>query len=76
MVLLSEASKQVILLEFTFPLEEGIEEANEMKRATYTELVEQCRSNGWRAMCEPIEVGNRGFAGKSLCRVYYMLGIT
>lgn len=65
-VLISEASEQVILLELTVPWEDCIEEASERKRAKYTELVEECRSNGWRARCEPIEVGCRGFIGQSL----------
>ncbi|KAK0141753.1 hypothetical protein N1851_020577 [Merluccius polli] len=44
MVLLSEASKQVILLELAIPWEDRIEEANQKKRVKYAELVEQCRS--------------------------------
>ena len=75
-MLISETSKQVLLLELTVPWEDCIEEANERKRAKYTELVEKCRNNGWRARCEPIEVGCRGFVGQSLCRAYNMLGIT
>lgn len=42
MVLISEASKQVIILELTVPWEDCIEEAKERKRETYTELVEEC----------------------------------
>jgi len=42
----------------------------------YAELVEECRSNGWRARCKPIEVGCRVFTGQSLCRAYTRLGIT
>jgi len=60
-VLISEASKQIVLLELTVPWEDRIEEANERERAKYAEPVEECRSNGWRARCEPIEVGCRGF---------------
>ena len=76
LVLTSASSKQVVLLELTVPWEDRIEEANERKRAKYQELVEECRRNGWQARCEPFEVGCRGFAGQSLCRVYNMLGIT
>ncbi|XP_067284127.1 uncharacterized protein [Pseudorasbora parva] len=75
MLLISETSKQIVLLELTVPWEDRIEEANERKRAKYAELVEECRNNGWRARCEPIEVGCRGFAGQSLCRAYNILGI-
>jgi len=54
LVLISEASKQIILLYLTVPFEDCIEETNEMKRAQYAELVEECPSNGWRARYEPI----------------------
>lgn len=70
MVLFSETSKQIILLELTVPWEDRIEEANEKRRAKYTGLVEDYRSNRWRTRCEPIEVGCRGFVGRSLCRAY------
>ena len=76
MVLISEASKKVVLLEVTVPLEDHIEEANERKRAKYAELLEECRSNGWQARCEPIEVRWRGFISQCLCRAYNMQSIT
>ncbi|XP_075313231.1 uncharacterized protein LOC142373743 [Odontesthes bonariensis] len=75
-VLQSESSKQVIMLELTVPWEERMEEASGRKREKYAELVEDCRNRGWRARCLPIEIGGRGFAGKSLCRAYSLLGIT
>ncbi|KAK7913726.1 hypothetical protein WMY93_013937 [Mugilogobius chulae] len=66
MVLLSETTRQVLLLELTVPWEDRIEEAFERKRAKYRELVNQCRSQGWQARCNPIEVGCRGFAGQGV----------
>jgi len=39
MVLISEASKQIILPELPVPWEDHIEEANERKTAKYAELV-------------------------------------
>ncbi|XP_054628013.1 uncharacterized protein LOC129179159 [Dunckerocampus dactyliophorus] len=75
-VLASVSSRQVLLLELTVPWEDCIEEANERKRSKYQELVEQCLRAGWKARCEPIEVGCRGFAGRSLCKVFTLLGIT
>lgn len=68
-IAISEASRQLIILEITVPWEERIEEANERKRAKYQELVEECRERGWRTFYEPIEIGCRGFAGRSLCKV-------
>ena len=75
MVLMSGATKQVVLLELTVPWEDRMEEAQERKRAKYAELVAECRRNGWKARCEPIEVGSRGFAGQSVYRVLRLLGI-
>ena len=75
-VLVSETSKQVIMLELTVRWEERMEQARERKREKYAELVEESRNRGWRARCLPIEVGGRGFAGKSLCKAYSLLGIT
>eukprot|EP00066_Takifugu_rubripes_P027132 XP_011616398.1 PREDICTED: uncharacterized protein LOC105418502 [Takifugu rubripes] len=76
MIITSEASKHLIMLELIVPWEERIEEANERKRAKYQELVEECRGRGWRTFYEPIEVGCRGFAGRSLCKAFGRLGIT
>lgn len=75
-VLTSATSKQVLLKELTVPREERIKEVNERKQSRYQELVKECRRTGWKARCEPIEVGHRYFAGRLLCKVYTLLGIT
>ncbi len=46
------------------------------ERPKYQELIETCQGRDWRSRCEPIEVGCRGFAGCSLCKLYRLLGIT
>lgn len=43
MVLISEASKQIIHV--TVPLEDCIKQANDRKRAKHTDLVTKCPSN-------------------------------
>lgn len=65
----------MIILELTVPWEEEIEEASERKWAKYQELMGECRERSWRTFYEPIEVGCRGFAGRSLCKVLGRLGI-
>ncbi|XP_075315189.1 uncharacterized protein LOC142375145 [Odontesthes bonariensis] len=75
MVLVSETTRQVVLLELTVPWEDRIEEAFERKRAKNEELSSECRSRGWRIRCNPIEVGCRGFAGQSLIRALKMPGL-
>lgn len=57
------------------PWEKQTEEANERNCAKYQELVEECRGRGWRTIYEPIEVGCRGFAGRSIFKVLGRLGV-
>ncbi len=47
-ILVSEATRQLILLNLTVLWTERMEEAQERKRAKYQKLVEDCRRNGWR----------------------------
>ena len=47
----------------------------ERKLEKYQELVEQCKFIIWRKACYPIEVGCRGFAGRSSCRILSRLGM-
>ena len=62
-------------MELTVPWEERIEEAFERKKSKYQQLVEECQERGWKAWCLPVEVGCRGFAGRSLWRSLRLLGI-
>lgn len=74
MMITSEASKHLLMLELTVPWAEHIEKANERKCARHQELVEKCRE--WRTFYEPTEVDHRGFAGRSLCKVLGQLATT
>lgn len=65
----------MVLLELTVPWEDRIEEAYERKKAKYADLVTECWSNGWKARCEPVEVGCQGFAGRSVQRTLNLLGM-
>ena len=75
MVLTSELTRQVVLVELTVPWEDRFEEANSRKWAKYEELAAECRKNGWKTRNEPVEVGCRGFVGRSLMRTLALLGI-
>jgi len=75
-VLLSEATKNLVMLELTVPWEDRMEEAFERKEEKYDGLVSDCHNQGWKARCLPVEVGCRGFAAKSLYGAYTALGIT
>ena len=74
-VLSSDSTRQVVLLELTVPWEDRLEEAFERKLSKYTELAEHCQQAGWRVRCLPVEVGCRGFAARSLLRAFSSLGI-
>lgn len=39
------------------------------------ERVVECRSNGWKAYGEPVEVGCRSVAGPSLRRTFKLFGV-
>ncbi|XP_062283087.1 uncharacterized protein LOC133987658 [Scomber scombrus] len=73
-VLVSESTKQAVLLELTVPWEDRLEEAFERKLSKYTGLVSNCQQAGWRARCFPVEVVCRGFAARSLARAFSSLG--
>ena len=75
LVLWSEVTKQVIMLELTVPWEERMEEAHQRKLLKYQQLVDDCVGNGWKARCLPVEVGCRGFAGQSLWQALRLLGL-
>lgn len=71
MIILSDFTTQLIMLDLTVPWEEHMDEAN--KRKSGQELVEDFRGQGWRTRGEPLEVGCRGFAGHSLSKVFMLL---
>ena len=75
-VLWSNKTKQVLMYELTCPWEENIEVAHERKRSKYQELVETCIIKGWWMRCHPIEIGAKGFAGRSLTQTLNQLGIS
>lgn len=63
-VLFSETSQQVVLLETTVPWEERREEAKERQQAKHAGMVkERCRQ-GWRERSVALGVGCRGFAAQ------------
>lgn len=76
MVLMSMASKHVVLLEPTILCEDWMEDEQARKKAKHAALLHAaCARNKGKARCEPIEVDCRGFAGKSLHQVLGLLGI-
>eukprot|EP00064_Thunnus_orientalis_P002837 superscaffoldBa00000219_g2845 len=52
-VLWSTAAKNALLIELTIPWEEGMQAANERKRAKYSDLAVECREAGWTTIIYP-----------------------
>ena len=75
-ILYSDETKQVVLLELTVPWETRIEEAYERKKKSYEELRSDRCNNGWTCWVFPVEVGCRGFPSQSLLNTAKQLGIT
>lgn len=78
MIIVSNSTKQLIILELTVQWGERMDEAHERKRGKYQELVEERKRQGWKTICEHLELGWLGcqrFAGRSLYKVLTRLGI-
>lgn len=76
MIILSEAMKQLTLIELTVPWEDRMEEAFEIKFDKYQGIVEECRNKGWQAYYRPVELGCGGFAACSPFKTYIWLGMS
>ena len=74
-ILFSDETKQVVLIELTVPWETRVEEAYERKKKSYEELRGDCFDNDWTCWCFPVEVGCRGFPSQSLLNTAKHLGI-
>ena len=75
-VLWSNAARVIILIELTVPWESHVAEARERKLTKYSELVEECSTNGWKLFYMPVEAGCRGFIATSVWRMTKLLGIS
>lgn len=68
----STAAKKDLIIKLTVPWEEGTPAAYELK---YSELAVEYREGGWTATIHPVEVGFRGFVGKSTILLLCAAGI-
>jgi hypothetical protein len=76
-VLWSQMSRVVVLIELTCCAEEGIGAANLRKEAKYTELVSEINNtNVWKASLFTLEIGARGLVGLSTHKIFVRLGFT
>ena len=75
MVLLSENTKRVGIVELTVPSEERVELSGELKREKYEDLRREGERRGWRVRLWTVEVGCRGFPAASMAAFLKDLGI-
>ena len=66
LLLWTVGSKTVLLAELTVPSESNMKWAYERKMVRYADLKSQCQDRGWTCHVYPVEVGCRGFAGRSV----------
>ena len=75
MLLMSESTKRVGVIELTVPGEERLEVSGELKKAKYAPLQEQGKVNGWRVHVWTVEVGCKGFSAASMASFLKDIGI-
>ncbi|KAL6484312.1 hypothetical protein MHYP_G00063570 [Metynnis hypsauchen] len=75
LVLWSPSLRKVYMVELTVPWEDSMEEAYERKHLRYSELAAEARHQGWNTEVRPVEVGCRGFVGKSATKLLRDMGI-
>ena len=66
MLLVSNSTKQMGIVELTVPSEERIEIAGELKRQKYDKIALDGKKNGWNIRIWAIEVGCKGFPAVSV----------
>jgi hypothetical protein len=76
LIIWSAEAKRVLLIELTCPAEEGILAAQVYKESRYSELLEHINgSTSWTATLLTIEVGARGYVGRTVPRCFKKLGL-
>jgi len=74
-VIYSDRSKTVIMIELTCPSEENFQKQHLAKLARYTDLEADCIIAGWKVHLFAVEVGARGYAAQSLSSCLKSLGL-
>ncbi|XP_052260999.1 uncharacterized protein LOC127865146 [Dreissena polymorpha] len=74
-VIWSKTAKHLVMIELTIPWETRCEEAYERKKTKYSDLMDQCRQQGWRTWLFPVEIGARGFPANSLWKMLGAMGL-
>ena len=76
MVLISESTRQLGIIQLTVPNENRIEVSGELKKAKYAPTAEEGTRKGWRVRVWAVEMGCRGFPARSLTMLLRDIGFT
>ena len=76
MVIYSNLTRQVILIELTVPIEDNILQRHRDKESKYNKLIDDIKINQWNAYIFAVEVGSRGYIAKSLLAAFSRLGMS
>ena len=77
LVLYSNITKVVIMIELTSPVEDNLEKWRVVKSTKYEKLAESIRDGGdWKAFVFTVEVGARGFVANKTAGVLRRLGLS
>ena len=76
MLLISDSTKRMGLIELTVPSEDRVEVAGELKRTKYAVLQHEAKKNGWAVQIWAVEVGCRGFPAASMATLLREMGLT
>ena len=74
-VIYSNTTKQVFLLELTVPMEDNIVQRHIDKENKYAKLLDDLNINQWTGQIFGLEVGSRGYVAKSFCFALRKLGL-
>jgi hypothetical protein len=76
LIVFSENLKETIMMELTVPWEENMGWAHERKLDRYEDLRAECLEKGWCCEVFAVEVGCRGFPGRSAVSFLQRIGMT
>ena len=76
-IITSDSTKQMCLIELTVPMEGRCEISTELKRTKYElNLAEAAKMKGWKTTIYTIEIGCRGYASSSVTNLLKDLGFS
>ena len=75
LIIFSNSTRQVILIELTVPAEDNITQRHSDKEDKYAKLVDDIGMNHWKGHIFAVEVGSRGYVAKSFSYALRKLGM-